>query len=191
MYLQDHTIKVIVKHPIVSCRSCNERFFILNKIFWVWESLFRLINLDSFYQSLTLGVTLSLFLSHTSTSHHSLSLSLLYKIFFWYVWTPLKHPIMSNVKSFDFDLHISCYLFSFLLSLICVSYCVIDDGMGMVGLGLCGARSLARITVHPCGKWGLWYERNQVFREIYNLFGKAGGKRKRREMIRYVVLFSV
>ena len=41
---------------------------------------------------------------------------------------------------------------------------------------------LERLTVHPCGKWGLWCGRNQVFREIYNLFGKAGGKRKRREM---------
>ena len=41
---------------------------------------------------------------------------------------------------------------------------------------------LERPTVHPCGKWGLWCERNQVFGEIYNLFGKAGGKRKRREM---------
>ena len=46
----------------------------------------------------------------------------LYKIFFWYVCTPLKHPVMSNVKSFDFDLHISCSLFSSMLSLICVSY---------------------------------------------------------------------
>ena len=44
---------------------------------------------------------------------------------------------------------------------------------------------------NPRGKWGLWCERNQVFREIYNLFGKAGGKRKRREMRRYVVLSFV
>ena len=50
---------------------------------------------------------------------------------------------------------------------------------------------LERLTVHPRGKWGLWCERNQVFREIYNLFGKAGGKRKRREMRRYVVLSFV
>ena len=35
---------------------------------------------------------------------------------------------------------------------------------------------------NPRGKWGLWCERNQVFREIYNLFGKAGGKKKSREM---------
>ena len=156
----------------------------------VWESLFRLTNLDSFYLSLTPGVTLSLthwlFLlvwlvsgtnwhghmvpngavvrkrtrgnstravSRCSNKHQYLSISvpvlhtlalpiclflsisiclfLLYKIFFWYVCAPLKHPILSNVKSFDFDRQISRSLFSFLLSLICVSY------SERVSVGLC------------------------------------------------------
>ena len=95
------------------------------------------------------SLSLSLSLTHNSTSHHSLSFQLylslsfflLYKIFFWYDCTPLKYPILSNVKSFDFDLQISRSLFSFLLSLICVSYservshCVHDDGTGTVGVG--------------------------------------------------------
>ena len=94
-------------------------------------------------------LSLSASLIHNSTSHHSLSFHLylslsfflLYKIFFWYVCTPLKHPFLSNVKSFDFDLQISRSLFSFLLSLICVSYservsrCAPDDGTGS-GFGL-------------------------------------------------------
>ena len=45
--------------------------------------------------------------------------------------------------------------------------------------------------MHPCGKWRLWCGKNQVFREIYNMFGKAGGKRKRREIRRYAVFSSL
>ena len=46
-YLQDHTVKVIALHPIVTCKSCNESPFMLNRIifflFFFFLFLFQII----------------------------------------------------------------------------------------------------------------------------------------------------